>query len=239
MGYAKTLLAVGAIVSAAGAAQAGLVTAWEFEVFGISGSSYLASANPGSWTASLLPNGDTVVEGEWDAGDWYIEFDLVFNNDPLVTANYILTNNSAVTQGFVITTTQFVNAPGATFARGSVSGSIGDNTLLGDGAVLGSLAGNPLYMATVNGGGVRPLAPALPVVALPNGTEVVGPASFGIPVLEPSGFAPIVSMGIVNMFTITADDSVGLNNTHLRVVPTPGALALVGVAGLAGIRRRR
>lgn len=243
MGYCKTLVAIGALTALAGAANAGLVTNWDFVVNGISGSDFVASANPGAWSASLLPNGDTVIQGEWDAGDWFIDFDLVFNDDPLVTANYILTNNSGVTQGFVISTTLAVNNPAATFQRGSVSGSIGDNTLLppfgeGDGATLGALGG-PLYTATVNGVGIRTLAPGLPVVALPNGTATVGPASYGIPVLEASAFAPVTEMGIVNAFTITADDSVGLNNTHFRAIPAPGAIALAGMAGLVVGRRRR
>lgn len=238
MGYSKTLVAIGALTALAGAANAGLVTNWDFVVNGISGSDYTASANPGSWSASLLPNGDTVVQGEWDAGDWFIEFDLVFNDDPLVTSNFILTNTGAVTQGFVISTTLAVNNPAATFQRGSISGSVGDNTLLGDTATLGSLGG-PLYVATVNGVGIRSLAPALPVITLPNGTEVVGPASYGIPALEASAFAPITSMGIVNSFTITADDSVGLNSTHFRAIPAPGAIALAGMAGLIVGRRRR
>lgn len=234
---------IAAMTALAGSAQAGvLVTDWNFTIMTSAGDSYDAQANPGDWTASVLPNGDTVVEGMYDNGNWQIEYDLVFNSDPLVTSNYILTNNSAGTLGFNILTRQGVSAPTTNLMRGSVSGSIGDNTLLppfgeGDGATLAQDAGAPLYRAIVDGSSVRTLGDVFSVTALPNGTETVGPFSFGIPIFEGG---PGINMGLAirNQFTITADDSAGLNNT-LILVPTPGAVALMGLAGLTVARRRR
>lgn len=221
-----------------GAAQAGLVTTWDFVISGTDGSSFVASANPGSWNASLLPNGSTVVQGEWQTENWYIEFDLVFDLDPQVTSNYILTNQSGGTLGFIITASLGVTDPSTNLMRGSISGSIGDNTLLGDTATCGPLGMNPLYTAMVDGGPVRTLHdPFAGVTTLPNGTEVVPTQDFGIPAFE-AGPAIASSMAIRNAFTITADDSAGLNNTFI-LVPTPGAAAVMGVAGLVGLRRRR
>lgn len=231
-----------AVAGLAGAAQAGLVTNWDFNINTSAGDAYSAQANPGDWTSSLLPNGDTVVEGSYDNGNWFIEYDLVFNNDPLVTANYIITNNNGATLGFNVFTRQGVSSPGTFQMRGSVSGSIGDNTLLppfgeGDGATLSQDGTAPLYRAIVDGASVRTLGDVFSVTALPNGTETVGPFSFGIPVFEA---APGTNMGMAirNQFWITADDSVGLNNTFL-LVPTPGAVALMAIGGFAAARRRR
>ncbi|HVZ94146.1 MAG TPA: hypothetical protein VG797_06520 [Phycisphaerales bacterium] len=238
MGFGKNFLAIASLGVISAAANAGVITTWEFVVQPTNGPAFVASANPGSWNTGLLPNGDTFVSGEWDNGDWSIDFDLVFNNDPLVTSNFVLTNVSGGTLGFTVSTDQFVANPAAINRRGSISGSVGDNTLLGDTATVGALGNNPLYMATVNGLDDRALFPPLPVTTLPNGTEVIGPASFGIPAYE-VGPGIITGLGIRNMFTITADDSIGLNNTHIRVVPTPGALALVGFSGLVIGRRRR
>jgi hypothetical protein len=241
----KCVVAAMAVAASAGLAQGGIVTAWDFGIQASDGSTYQASANPMTWSASLNMEGSTVIEGAFETDGWMIEFDLVFNNEScgLVTSNYELTNFSSGTLGFTIATGQFLVNPALNQMRGSISGSIGDNTLLppfgeGDGATAGAFQQNPLYQAIIDLGPVQTLHnPFLGVTALPNGTEVVPTQDFGIPVFIP---APGVNLGMAirNDFTITADDSIGLQSTF-KLVPTPGAAALFGLAGLAGIRRRR
>lgn len=236
----KCVVAAMAVAASAGLAQGGMVTAWDFGIQASDGSTYLASANPMTWSASLSMEGNTVIEGMYETAGWFIEFDLVFNNDNcgLVTSNYILTNTSGGTLGFTVGTGQVLANPALNQMRGSISGSIGDNTLLGDTAVAGAYLQRPLYQAIVDLVPVETLHdPFLGVTTLPNGTEVVPTQDFGIPVFVAAP-SPTLGIGIQNDFTITADDSIGLNNTF-KLVPTPGAAALFGLAGLAGIRRRR
>lgn len=236
----KCVVAAMAVAASAGLAQGGMVTAWDFGIQASDGSTYLASSNPMTWSASLSMEGNTVVEGFYETSGWMIEFDLVFNNDNcgLVTSNYILTNTAGSTLGFTIVAGQLFSNAALNQMRGSISGSIGDNTLLGDTATAGAYLERPLYQAIIDAPTVQALhSPFAGVTTLPNGTEVIPTRDFGIPAFIP---APGVTVGIAirNDFTITADDSIGLNNTF-KLVPTPGAAALFGIAGLAGIRRRR
>ncbi|HVZ94147.1 MAG TPA: hypothetical protein VG797_06525 [Phycisphaerales bacterium] len=243
MNSMHALFALGAFSAASGIAQAGLITTWEYTINASDGSSYAASANPGSWTAGLLPNGDTVVHGEFEAASWSIVYDLVFSDDfvdddPLVTSNYNVINTSGDTLGFDTLTTLFVGPMPTNKMRGSISGSVGDNTLLGDTATMSAYLDSPAYRALVDGVSVQTLLdPFAGVTTLPNGTEVVGPEDFGVPAYIP-GPAINTSIAIRNMFMITADDSVGLQST-LNLVPAPGAVALMGLAGLVATRRRK
>ncbi len=241
----KTLVGLAALVACVGSANAGLVTDWDFTVSGSGGSTFVASANPGSWTANVLPNGDTVIEGEFDAGDWFIDFNLVFNNDPTVNSSYNLTNRDGTQTFNVLTRQGSLNNPAAVFMRGSVVGGVTDNTLLpedpfGDGAILSADGANPIYRAIVDGVSVRTLGdPFGGAVAGPLETGDFGPLSFGIPVFE---IGPGVNMGMAvrNQFTLTGgEDVASIQNTFVKLIPAPGMVGFMGIAGLAAARRRR
>ncbi len=196
------------------------------------------------------PEQATVV-GTYSQAEWGIEFTLDFNGDEdgsarsgaprLVTANIVVTNTTAAAQDFMVTTILPVAAKGPqTLIRGAHRGSVSDNTALGDGAILSTnTLGSPFYEALVDGNVVRTLRDGpQSFVAPANGTESVPSSNFGSPALELSG-AVNTTIGIRNRFNLTPDDSTTMNSTFLVTVPTPGAVALVGVAGLAGLRRRR
>lgn len=74
-----------------------------------------------------------------------------------------------------------------------------------------------------------------------------GPAAQGLAVASPTstGFGVYIAQlsfvggDITGDFTAATQDGVGVVSVNTAVIPTPGALALLGLAGLAGVRRRR
>jgi len=197
--------------------------------------------------------GHLMVVGEWTQPEWGISFTLEFDNQVpndggersgaprLVTANIVVTNTTAAAQDFTVTTILPVPSKGpTTLIRGFHSGSVGDNSFAQDGATLTTdTGGNPLYEAMMDGATVRTLRNAFQSFTAPGGgTTTIPTTSFGSPIFEFGG-AVNTSIGIRNRFNLTPDDSTTMNSTFLVAIPTPGAMALVGVAGLAGLRRRR
>lgn len=195
--------------------------------------------------------GQATIIGEWVQAEWGITFTLDFDDSDsdgsrsgaprLVTSNIVVTNTTAAAQDFMVTTILPVPAKGpATLIRGFNSGSVGDNSLSQNGATLTTnTIGSPLYEALMDGVAVRSLRDAFQSFSAPGGgTGVIPTTSFGSPVFEFGG-AVNASIGIRNRFNLTPDDSTTMNSTFLVAVPTPGAIALIGVAGLAGLRRRR
>jgi len=66
-------------------------------------------------------------------------------------------------------------------------------------------------------------------------TESYGPESF---VNEPGGSGVLATVGITNYFRLSPGDDATMVSTF-AVVPAPGTISLLAVAGLAGVRRRR
>jgi MYXO-CTERM domain-containing protein len=67
---------------------------------------------------------------------------------------------------------------------------------------------------------------------------LIGPDSFGTPIPSQPYGAINSTMAIRYEFSLTAGDSVSLAGSFVAV-PGPGAVALLGVAGLVSRRRRR
>jgi MYXO-CTERM domain-containing protein len=90
---------------------------------------------------------------------------------------------------------------------------------------------------------------ATDIAVLPTGTDIVISLSDGTSVsytsTGPSDFRGFISDVAITNLTIDAPDGLSPfwatmdNLTVGQAIPTPGAVALLGVAGLAGVRRRR
>jgi MYXO-CTERM domain-containing protein len=156
--------------------------------------------------------------------------------DPVITLNYTVTASS-VTTSFNITSGLLTFAPFVGEARATMSSGISDSD--GNGASVAGAHSGSLYRANLNG-------------TMPGGTQftTLGPSmsasGFGSNSFSGStpgvGFTPvglISSMQASFAFDLSAFDQAAGTSTFVTQVPTPGALAVLGLAGLAAGRRRR
>jgi len=197
--------------------------------------------DPSSQQAWGNPNGTfgffgSAVNNVADAGH-QMTWDMLVNPDPFIIANIVYTNISSGTQNVTL---EFVLPIGmampSTLIGGSVSGSLTDAN--GDGATFASLGGGSAYQALADGAVAAGMLTGVSVNAGPFGSSLIGPESFGTPIPSQSYGAINTDMAIRYEFSLTAGDSVSLAGSFVAV-PAPGAIALLGVAGLVGRRRRR
>jgi len=93
-------------------------------------------------------------------------------------------------------------------------------------------------------GDILPL-PFLPSAAFPAGSQVAQNSwntGFGFLNIPLGGFDPSVAGDYTLSFAavdLASGDSLGGVSITVRVIPTPGAIALAGLGGLAAVRRRR
>lgn len=176
------------------------------------------------------------------ANNWNLGWSMVVNPDPFVIANFVVTNNTAATQTYTIQVLLPYTADGPFCIGGSVTGSLTD--LNGNGAKLESLPGGSVYGAIIDNTVVQTLLDSpFSVMAGNFQSAVVGPADFGTPI--PSlPYVPNITtnIGINLTFTLSAGDAASFTSIFVvepGCIPAPGALAMLGIAGLLGGRRRR
>jgi hypothetical protein len=246
------MIALAGVVALPAAAFAGidLPTGFDVVVTDNNGSTWTLSNNPDDVDGlEMLPNGNMVLFGNstvFGAGlEWTFELGgSGMDNVPgtprggapvaFLSSAFTVTNTSMMTDTFVVTATTPVSAAGPLTASGSVSGSVGDSSG-GDGATVSSLPGSSLYEAFIDSSSIAtllddPFSQSAPAFA----TSPFGPGNF-------SGLATggvSTDIAITNVFELTQGDNASFTST-LVLVPTPGALGLLGVAGLAMTRRRR
>ena len=107
-------------------------------------------------------------------------------------------------------------------------------------------AGIPLWQALIDGNPVGPLASMYHdqfFIEHTGSASSAVPANFGLPGLDVPAPGAITSIGIEFNFRLSAFDSMSLTGPFAAigdVIPSPGSLALLAVAGLVvGKRRRR
>ena len=178
------------------------------------------------------------------ANSFGLGWSLLVNPDPFVIANLVVTNNTLVTQTYSLTVSLPTQLLSNACIGGSISGSVTD--LNGNGATLAAPGnGGSVYTALIDGAPVQQLLVDPFSVTTGNWlTSTVGPAAFGdnpaIPSL-PYNAGVTQSIGITISFTLTAGDAAAFTSIFVveECIPAPAALALFGVAGLVGSRRRR
>lgn len=234
----RTFASVIALSAVAGIASlAGAAPTFNFAVNYNGSLLYSTATNPGTFTVNPGPGGTWVVSGSYAAGPAFFNFDLTLKDDPFATSNFNLTNTSGALGHFTTSLSLAVNSPLAApiTSQGSISGSIGDNSLTFDGASLDTLPGSAFYTATIDGAPFKTLYPdPSNVTAFGGLTETLNATGFS----NLAAFQPTATIGIINDFTLTADDSVGMIS-RFDVTPTPGAVSVFGLAGLVAARRRR
>jgi uncharacterized protein (TIGR03382 family) len=159
--------------------------------------------------------------------------DCEMGGDPQANVTFGVMANNTLTH-FSITSGLVSFAP-INPASGRASASMTVTDLTGDGAsAIGTGGFN--YHAMYNG--ATPFANLLPgaVVAAPFSSNTANDA------FPPVGFFPIAgpvsNMSSLYDFNLTANDSASGTSVYV-IIPSPASGALLGLAGLAGLRRRR
>lgn len=241
------------LLAAAGAAQAGYSNQLDLQIdFG--GQVWVMSQYPSDWQTEQTSDGGFRLWGQstcFQDGSNSItaQYELILSPsaDPTdrgfpvasVTSNFTITNSFGVANPFSVLATVPIVVPfPATGMRGSHSGSVIDNSASLNGASVAALPGGSLYEALLDGATVQTLRnDPFSAVAGGGATQGIATTNFGVPAFI-GGPAAVTSLGIRNSFVLSAEDSVTSASTFI-ITPAPGAVALGGLAGLVGLRRRR
>jgi len=174
-----------------------------------------------AWDMVANPNGTSGLAGGGPVGAFLI-------------ANTLYTNTSMNSQTVTITITQALDMPmSSTLVGGSVSGSLTAGSMGG-----GASSDGFLYQALADGGFVAGLLNNLGVSAGAFGSAAFGPESFGQPIPSQPFGAINDTIGVQYSFSLSGGASLALTGSF-TAIPAPGAIALLGMAALAGTSRRR
>ena len=181
------------------------------------------------------PGQYTIIGGA--TGDGFISsWEIDVDTDPFVVSSFNITNTQATAQVFTVTVLlPIVPQLPISSGIGSVSGSLLDSNDSGA-SFVGTIAGVPLYEAIIDGSTVMTLYDDPYSLAIGTPTANLPTADFG-----PSVFPGASSLiGVRNTFVLSPGDTFqAVSYFFINAVPTPGALALFGVAGVTVMRRRR
>ncbi len=178
-------------------------------------------------------------------GEWQSAFDFNASSaaglgTSFISGNFVVTNLMSSSQDFEITLSLPVTANGMmmTMYGGSIAGSVlGD----ADGGSFDTIGSDAVWTASSNGNYIAELLSA--PISVSTGafeTMMVGSASFGEPIPNATGPNLASTLDITLRFTLGAGDSAAFTSVLVaEVVPAPGAIALLGAAGLVSRRRRR
>jgi hypothetical protein len=177
-------------------------------------------------------------------GVWNLtELSASGNIDPFTNLNWAITNNAAVTLLFSVSVTLPIAPQGpATLHGGSTGATLNDANFNGMGAV-STFGATPFYQGQIDGVTVLPIYPAPFTHAITFPGQTTGFSNnVGLPgPTLPSGPA-LLTIGIINTFTLTPGDSLSGNSFFVIVpVPEPSTIALVtlGVMTWGSWRRKR
>jgi len=190
-------------------------------------------------------DGSTTMSGDMSMLNmWNFNWMLTFEADPFVMLVIDITNTSAGTMTFGLNATTPVSpaiSP-ASIMDGWMDGTVTDSSGNGS-ATLGTFSTFAMYEALIDGTGQQQLAPAGSSVTCSSGGggcsgTFLFPLTFG-----PTGGPAVAgNIGINNIFTLTAGDTVHLESYfQVTAVPVPAAVWLFGsgLLGLIGISRRK
>lgn len=240
----RTVLAAALLLGAPSGANAVAVYDYEFgfSVDGVVVADSLSDlpvvevVDPGAGTWGYVLTGP-VAGDDWTIDSWSSVYDV----DPFVTNNAVLTNNSAVAQTFIISAA--IPIPAFNYDR-AVFSSVGVTATDSNGNGPVSVTSLSLFEGQVNGVGVLSLLDPVSLTQancspFPNTPGCTATTSDGI-VLQalPAGVATVI--GIKLQFTLSPGDSIGITS-RFEIIPEPTTFLLLGmgVTGLALARRRR
>lgn len=170
---------------------------------------------------------------------WSMTWDCVVNEDPFVDATINVTNTSDSVQTFWVHMPLNIFPPilGGTNMSGSVSAVVQASTF--GGATLSANGLNPVYQAYIDGnemlGAAQMWTSGYSLNAGPFG--VANDSSSFMNLLGPDAN---VDIALTLRFDLSPGDSASITGIfQVEPIPAPAGLALLGLAGLVGSRRRR
>ncbi len=184
-----------------------------------------------------------------DSGDgWMIQWDILSSGSDIrsMLIQYTIINTGSSTQNFQISMTDALGASfnAGTLTGGSIAGTFTD--LNGDGVGISARDDASIYSAFLDrtdssaGTVVGTLLDDASATASSFFSGTFANESFGNVPQVPGheGPAALESFGVLLDFELTAGDTAGFTGTMAVAAPTPGALALLGIAGMRQRRRR-
>jgi hypothetical protein len=198
-----------------------------------------------SGTATNLPDvfnySGNLLDG---GGSWLLSWNFNASNSAnggtqaFTAGNYVIQNLSANAITFELTVSLPVALLGPTVYGGSVSGGL---TTSGPGGIHNN-GDTPAWMGMTDNTTIASLfnSPWGGSIANPAGGSLdLGFESFGNPIPSLPGPDLGSDLKIKLSFVIDANSSASFTSVFVARIPAPGAMALLGAAGLAGIGRRR
>jgi hypothetical protein len=166
-----------------------------------------------------------------------LTFNLGGDPDPQLSGNLAVSNPALPVVSIVLVITLPI-APALPLPTQMLgSAAVGLTTDAG-GGTLGIVPGVPVWQGLIDGSpvaGTELLTGSLPL-SLPGLGSTGANGNFGIPAMI-GGPPALASIGIKIAFSLTQFDQASMTSTF-RVIPGPGALAVLGI-GVLGLRRRR
>jgi len=185
--------------------------------------------------------------GDWAPahGRWAVAYEIDADPDPFLDAQFDIVNNDPVARDFVLNVVLPISAPTqwGTLSGGSFSGVLRDRN--GDGAVLESIPGEPMYMAKTDGADFQALMlpPQSFTAAGPYQTFVTDTEHFGVPI--PTDSRPtnvLTEIEIEVMVRLSAYDRATLYATFVvepRPEPEPATMGLLAIGACTVLLKRR
>jgi len=241
-------LGAGALVAAAlliaPSADAGVIQVPDLDVRVEMNGSQIWSATPNGVPETPGNNEQFRYIGNTSQPEFEMTWDVFADIDPIVQSVIGFTNNGPTTALFTIVT-QLPIAPltPSTVMGGSVGGSVTDANGNGSGGI-NTVPGSSIFGGMIDGS-VVPNAQLLshPFSSDPflfgGDTNNIPAGDFGLPGPTEPGPAALNSIGIRLEFELSPGDSVAISSFFQVEIPTPGSAALLSVAGVFAVRRRR
>jgi uncharacterized protein (TIGR03382 family) len=173
--------------------------------------------------------------GAWTLGWNFNASNNQGGNKAFTAGNYVIQNLSNNAIAFNLTISLPVALLGSTVYGGSVSGGL---TTTGPGFI--SSIDGPLWVGSTGASTIGTLYNnPFNVTRTDPGSSSLGFDSFGAPIPSLPGPNLGSDLKITFSFLLGANSSASFTSVFIAQIPAPGAAALLGLAGLAGVGRRR